>query len=286
MRYDIAIIGTGPAGLSAALTAKKRNKSFILIGSRHLSVKVEKAHLIQNYLGLPAVSGEELKKAFLAHLDAEQIAITENRVSQVFAMGDYYALQLGEDIVEATAIILATGVVTGKTFPGEDALLGRGVSYCATCDATLYRGKDTAVIGYSAKEEEEAAFLAEIAGSVVYYPMYKEEPALPENVKVLREKPVSFAKDGRKVVLTTDAGEAVYDGVFVLRDAISPGTLVPGLETEGAHVPVNRQMATNLPGCFAAGDLTGLPYQYAKAAGEGNVAALSAVSYIDQLKKA
>jgi thioredoxin reductase (NADPH) len=75
------------------------------------------------------------------------------------------------------------------------------------------------------------------------------------------------------------------DGVFVLREAVSPGQLVPGLETEGAHVRVNRKMETNLPGVFACGDITGTPYQYVKAAGEGNVAAISAAGYLEQKKR-
>jgi FAD synthase len=79
----------------------------------------------------------------------------------------------------------------------------------------------------------------------------------------------------------TESGEYAADGVFVLREAVAPDTLVPGLETEGAHVKVNRKMETNLPGLFACGDLTGLPYQYVKAAGEGNVAAISAAVWLD-----
>ena len=86
------------------------------------------------------------------------------------------------------------------------------------------------------------------------------------------------------MVLTTDQGEIISDGIFLLRESVSPGKLVPGLELDGNHVKVDRGMAANLPGLFAAGDITGTPYQYIKAAGEGNVAALSAVSYIDSRK--
>ena len=125
-RYDIAIIGTGPAGLSAAITATIRNKKVLLLGSRDLSGKLNKAHEIQNYLGFPAVKGEDLAAAFQKHIAEMGISITEKRVSAVYAMGDYFALQAGEDMVEATAVILATGVVQGKPLPGEEELLGRG----------------------------------------------------------------------------------------------------------------------------------------------------------------
>ena len=283
-RVDIAIIGTGPAGVSAALTATNRNKSVLLLGSREMSEKVAKAHEIRNYPGIPMVKGSDLAAAFRDHLDRAGIAITEKRVGAVYAMGDYFALQIGEEMAEARAVILATGVVQANPLPGEKELLGRGVSYCATCDAPLYRGKTAAVIGYSPREEAEAAFLSEVCSEVTYFPMYKEETALPEKVRVIREKATGIAQeDGRRIV-QTEKGTYAADGVFVLREAVAPDTLVPGLEAEGPHVRVNRKMETSLPGVFACGDLTGTPYQYIKAAGEGNVAAISAAAYIDTKK--
>ncbi len=285
-RYDIAVIGTGPAGISAAITATVRNKRVLLLGSKNLSEKLEKAHEIRNYPGFPAVKGSELAAAMKAHLDSMGIEITEKRVSAVYAMGDYFALQADQDMLEATAVILTTGVVQGKPLPGEEQWLGRGVSYCATCDAALYRGRDVAVIGYSPREEAEAAFLSEVCAKVLYFPVYAAEPELPENVRVIRGKVTGIEADGdRKKVVTAENGFTV-DGVFVLREAVAPGQLVPGLETDGSHVKVSRKMECSIPGCFAAGDITGTPYQYIKAAGEGNVAALSAVSYLDQLKRA
>ena len=284
-RVDIAIIGTGPAGLEAAITATIRNKKVLLIGSRDLSQKLARAHEIQNYLGFPAVKGEDLAKAFQAHLDQLGISITEERISAVYAMGDYFALQAGEQMIEASAVILATGVVAGKPLPGEEENLGRGVSYCATCDAALVRGKPVAVVGYSAKEEAEAAFLSEICPEVLYFPMYKDPGEMPANVRVIPEKAAALEKqDGKMLVKTAEMGYPV-DAVFVLRDAVAPGQLVPGLETEGAHVKVNRKMESSLPGLFACGDIVGAPYQYIKAAGEGNIAALSAVGWLDEMRR-
>ena len=284
-RYDIAIIGTGPAGVSAALTAKNRNKSILLLGSRQMSEKVAKAHEIRNYPGLPFVKGEDLAAAFRDQLERMEISITEKRIGAVYAMGDYFALQAGEEMLEARTVILATGVVMAKTLPGEEQYLGRGVSYCATCDAPLYRGRTAAVIGYSPREEAEAAFLAGVCSKVTYFPMYKDETDLPESVEVVREAPEEILKQETGLAVKTAAGEYQADGVFVLREAVAPSQLVPGLETDGAHVKVNRRMETNLPGLFACGDLTGTPYQYVKAAGEGNVAAISAAAYIDKKAK-
>ena len=281
-RYDIAIIGTGPAGVSAALTAKNRNKSILLLGSRQMSEKVAKAHEIRNYPGLPFIRGEDMAAAFRDQLDQMEIPVTEKRIGAVYAMGDYFALQAGEEMLEAKTVILATGVVSAKPLPGEEALLGRGVSYCATCDAPLYRGRAAAVIGFSPREEAEAAFLSEVCSRVIYIPVYPEETDLPETVEVIREKPVEIRKTEGGLIVQTTEGEYSADGVFVLREAVAPAQLVPGLETDGAHVKVNRKMETNLPGVFACGDLTGTPYQYIKAAGEGNVAAISAAAYLDR----
>ena len=281
-RYDIAIIGTGPAGVSAALTAKNRNKSILLLGSRQMSEKVAKAHEIRNYPGLPFIRGEDMAAAFRDQLDQMEIPVTEKRIGAVYAMGDYFALQAGEEMLEAKTVILATGVVSAKPLPGEEALLGRGVSYCATCDAPLYRGRAAAVIGFSPREEAEAAFLSEVCSRVIYIPVYPEETDLPETVEVIREKPVEIRKAEGGLIVQTAEGEYSADGVFVLREAVAPAQLVPGLETDGAHVKVNRKMETNLPGVFACGDLTGTPYQYIKAAGEGNVAAISAAAYLDR----
>ena len=284
-RYDIAVIGTGPAGLSAAVTATIRNKKVLLLGSKDLSMKLGKAHEIQNYLGFPAVKGEDLAAAFQNHLSRLGIKITEKRINAVYSMGEYFALQAGEEMLEASAVILATGVVQGKALPGEEELLGHGVSYCATCDAPLYRGKSAAVIGYSPREEAEAAFLSEVCSEVLYFPVYKEETDLPESVRVIREKVTGVENaEGRRLV-RTEGSSYLTDGVFILREAVSPGQLVPGLPTEGPHVKVNRSMEAEIPGIFACGDIVGTPYQYIKAAGEGNIAALSAVSYLDQKKR-
>ena len=279
-RADIAIIGTGPAGVSAAITAVIRNKKILLFGNRELSGKISRAPEIRNYPGFPAISGRELALRFREHLDAMGIAITEKRVAAVYAMGDYFALQAGEDMVEARTVILAGGVLQGKPLDGEEEMVGRGVSYCATCDAPLYRGKTAAVIGYSPREEAEAAFLSEVCTKVLYFPEYQEETKLPDSVEVIRTKVTGLGQADGKRVVHTDSGDYAADGIFVLREAVAPGQLVPGLQTDGPHVVVNRHLETNIPGVFACGDIAGMPYQYVKAAGEGNAAALSAVRFL------
>ncbi|MFC2476890.1 MAG: NAD(P)/FAD-dependent oxidoreductase [Catonella sp.] len=280
-RYDIAIVGTGPGGLEAAITAKIRNKDIILFGNKNLSLKITKATEIKNYLGFPDITGEELAKAYDNHLQKMNIDINTSRINAIYAMGDYFALQSAEEMFEAKSVIISTGVVTGKTLPGENENLGRGVSYCATCDAALYKGKEAIVIGYNPKEEQEVIFLAERAEKVTYIALYKNVSFLADNIEIIEGNiPKEIVKDGDKVALVTNKGSYQADGIFILRDAISPDKLVPGLEINEGHIVVDRTMSTNIEGVFACGDITGKPYQYIKAAGEGNVAALSAVSYL------
>lgn len=280
-RYDIAIVGTGPGGLEAAITAKIRNKDIILFGNKDLSLKITKAAEIKNYLGFPDITGEKLAEAYNDHLQKMDININYSRINAVYAMGDYFVLQSAEEMFEAKSVIISTGVVTGKTVPGENENLGRGVSYCATCDAALYKGKEAIVVGYSSKEEEEVIFLAERAKKVIYIALYKNVPFLGENIEVVEGSiPREIIKNEDKLTLITNKDSYTADGIFFLRDAVSPDKLVPGLLIEEGHISVDRSMRTNIEGIFACGDITGKPYQYMKAAGEGNVAALSAVSYL------
>ena len=272
--------------MSAAITAKIRNKKILLIGNPNFSDKVQKAHQIQNYLGLPAISGKDLAKAFENHINSMDITITDGKVNAVYPMGSYFGLQVSQDIYEAETVIVATGIVTGKAFKGENELLGRGVSYCATCDAPLYRNKTVAVVGYSPKEELEAEFLAEVCEKVLYIPMYKEETKLSDKVTIIDEKPTAVIGENKVKSLQTEKNNYEVDGIFILRDSIPPSQLVSGLEIKDNHIVVNSQMETNIKGCFACGDIVGRPYQYIKAAGQGNIAGLSAVAYLDAKRKA
>lgn len=284
-RYDIAIIGSGPAGLSAALNARIRKKSFIIFGSKNLSNKLEKAEKINNYLGFFNRSGKEIKEEFEKHIEAMDINITEEKVNNIYSMGKYFSIMANEKIYEATTIILATGVNFGKPFKGEEEFLGKGVGYCATCDAPLYKDKVVTIIAYNKHEEAEANFIGTIASKVYYVPMYKQEIEVDSSIEIIKDIPVEIVGDSSVKKLILKNSEIETDGVFILRDSISPGQLVPGLKIENNHVEVDRTMKTNIKGCYAAGDIVGTPYQYIKAAGEGNIAALSAVSYIEQIKR-
>ncbi len=283
-RYDIAIIGSGIAGMSAALNAKIRKKDFIFFGSKDMSSKLVKAHKINNYPGFFDKSGVEIKDELQKHMDYMDIKITEDNVLNIYSMGDYFIIMSKQGLYEATSVIIATGVNFGKSLKGEKEFLGRGVGYCATCDAALYKDKIVTIISYS-KEENEANFLASIASKVYYIPMYKEYVDVDKSIEIVNDIPVEIKGNDFVNELILKKSKIKTDGIFILRESSDPEQLVPGLEIENNHIKVNRLMETNIRGCFAAGDIVGAPYQYVKAAGEGNIAALSAVSYIDNLRR-
>lgn len=285
-RVDIAIIGTGPAGISAAINAKIRNKSFTLFGTDKLSAKVGCSERIENYPGIGGVTGPELNGHFRKQLEDLEIAITQEQITGIYNMGKYFLIMADQTEYEATSVIIATGVEAVKAIPGERELLGRGVSYCATCDGRLYKGKKIAVVCDNANMEEEVDYLCGLAGKVYFFPMFKSE-FTKENIE--RPETVIAGIDGTDRVegVTLKNGEKLeLDGVFFLKQSVSADILLRGLKMEDGHIVVDRNMASSVKGCFAAGDCTGRPYQITKAVGEGNIAAHAAIAYLAEQSKA
>ena len=278
--YDVAIIGSGPAAISAALTLKLHNKSIIWFGSKKLSPKVEKSEKIANYPGVPMVTGPELNRLYREQIEAMGLEITEQQVTNIAVSRRGFMVLGGSDIYDAKTVLLCTGAVSGKGFPNEAELLGHGVSYCATCDGFLYKGKTIAVYCGSKDFEHEVTYLAEIAAKVYLFTPYTCE-LTGENIVVNpgKLKAICGEKKANGIELL-DGTTLDADGVFILRPAVAPANLIKGIELNGADIVVDRNMATNKPGCFAAGDCTGRPYQLTKAVGEGNVAAYSIVAYL------
>lgn len=286
MRYDLAIIGAGPAGLSALLNAKIRNKSVIIFGTD--SPSLENSESIKNYLGFGDISGKELNDAFKKSLDPYDYEKSDQKVQQVYAMGDYFGLMLkNNDMVEATSVIVATGIELKKDLINEDKFFAKGVSYCATCDAALYKGKKVLVIGYNEESVEEANFTSEIVDQLIFVNMYKDDIKLNDSIEVISgEVPVEFIGEDRASVLKFKSGkEIAADGFFIIRDSSKPSRLVPSIETDEEHIIVHDNCRTNIRGLYAAGDVAGRPYQINKSVGQGQVAALDAAKYISLLNK-
>lgn len=281
------IIGAGPAGLSAALNARVRNKSVAVVSRKLTSPSLEKAPWVDNYLGVERISGSELSARFVEHARTAGAELIESDITGIFNLGDSFAALGSEREFSAKAVVIATGSVQEASIPGESELLGMGVSYCATCDGPLYKGKRVVVLGYTAHAIEEANFLAQICSEVTYVAARsikaEDRPELAEGIRVLKKRVLGIRGENKVEEVELDGETIPADGVFVVRDSIPVERLLEGIEVADGAIVVDREMATNVPGVFAAGDCTGRPYQVAKAVGEGLVAGLSAARYIDRM---
>lgn len=266
---DIIIVGGGPAGVSAALTARNRGKEVLVISNSYEESDIYKAKLVTNYPGMPQVTGPELMEVFHKQLSDSGAELITARALNAMAMGKEIYVSTGQDNYSCRALILAMGTAKRRVFKGEAEFLGRGVSYCATCDGMLYRGKKVAVVGMNAYAAHEAEFLRSIGCQVEYFD---------------KSRAVNYEIKGTDMarVLVADGQEYPVDGIFILRSTIAPEGFMSGLELSQGHIAVNERMETSLEGVFAAGDCIGRPYQVARAVGQGNTAAIFAAEYLDK----
>ena len=258
-KFDILIIGAGPAGVSAALTACNRGKKTGVISNPPESSKLYLAESVSNYPGMSG-TGSDIVKAMRRQLEESDADVIPGRA----------LVAVGSEFYETRAVIVAAGISRRPICPGETEFLGRGVSYCATCDGMLYKGKTVAVIGDSEEARHDAQFLSDIGCKVLSFSG--------------REK--FDIRGGMKAdTLVADGTEYAVDCVFILKDTLTAESLVSGIESERGIIKTDRSCKTNIKGVFAAGDCTGAPYQIAKAVGDGNIAALSACEYINTEKE-
>lgn len=272
--FDLAILGAGPAGLSCAMTARQRSLDVIVLSHPGASDWLARAERIDNYPGLPGVSGQEMLATMRAQAADMGAQLREGLVRQALVLDGSFSISVGNDFIDARALCLCMGAKKPRLLPGEEALIGRGVSYCGTCDGMFYRGKTVAVLAQAKEAVEEANFLASLCEKVYYFGA--ADAALDARIQVLALKPEEILGSDRVTGLRADGQTLAVDGMFIFRDAVVLDQLLPGLESDGPFVRVGRDMRTNLARVYAAGDITGKPLQIAKAVGEGCVAALSA----------
>lgn len=281
--YDIAILGCGPAGLSASINAVIRNKKVVVLGSDLCSPPMHKAQKIDNYLGFPGIKGGDLLEKFLMHAQSMNIEIINSKAVMVNLSEGGFSILVNNEVINAKSVIIATGIPYKQTLSKENNYLGNGLGYCATCDGPLYRGKDVIIIGHNEEAETEANFMAEICKQVYYLPVYEKEVKLDERIKILKGKAMEIIGEGIVEGLKLNDGTIIKtDGLFIIGAETAPDRLLPGLEMDGKHIKVNRNQETNLAGVYAAGDCTGQPYQVAKSIGEGQIAGLNASRFVSK----
>lgn len=280
---DIAIIGGGPAGLSAAINAVARNKTVKIF--TNVSNYLQKAENIDNYLGLPNISGKKLMCDFIQHVNNLKVPFEYGKVINIIKLDDLFMINFSSKIVKAKTVILAIGVTNNKLLNNEEKLLGKGISYCATCDGTLYKGKNIAVYGNADDIIEEANFLSSLGANVNFITVKKDIKGLNQNINVINGIISDIIGDNKLEGVIINDKYIKLDGLFLLRNSIAPNSIVKDLILEDGYIVVNRNMETNIKGIYACGDCTGNPLQISKATGEGLVAAQNAARYIDKLKE-
>lgn len=285
----VIIVGAGPAGISAALYAARGNMDPLVLN--YGIGALEKAEKIENYYGSPDVpSGKELYERGIAQARNLGVRIKE---TQVLGIGGYdtFEVMTTEGMLEAQSVILTTGARRkAPAIPGLAKLEGRGVSYCAVCDAFFYRGKNVVVLGNGDFAVHEADELGNLAGSVTILtngmPLeFSKEPLYPVDTRSI----ASIEGEGRVGrILFQDGSALETDGVFVAMGTAGSAEIARqmGAElTEKGHIYVDDAMQTTIPGLFAAGDCTGGLLQIAKAVYEGCLAGINAGKYIRSLEK-
>ena len=298
MSYDVLVIGGGPAGLSAALNVRARGRSVLVVSNPLEENPLWRAEKVDNHLGMPALSGAELLKEFRRHAEEAGAAFLEGKVLNTVRMDDIWYVGIGSDMENAGALVLAGGVARGKKYPGEAEFLGRGVSYCATCDGPFYRKKTVAIVGGGDSAVQAAIELAKLCPTVYLLVrsriraqeiLVKRMKEL-ENVKVYMGYTPEEVKGDKKVqglVIKNKADgkteELSVDGVFVEAGGIPNNSYLPSdvkVNSLG-EIMTNKEGETNVDGLFAAGDVTDCRNkQVIIAAGEGAAAALAAHEYL------
>ena len=290
-KQDIIIIGAGPAGISAALYARRAGLAVTVVTKGPGALA--KAEGIENYYGFAEpVTGAELERRGIEGAKRLGVMFQQGEVMQLGFKDtfDGYKVEGADFALEAPSVILAAGASRATlNVPGIRELEGKGVSYCAVCDAFFYRQKKVAVIGAGAYALHEAEVLAPHASEV--HILTNGEPpqaAFPEDMIVHTEKIAAIEGDGR-VTGVRFAGKGgaegttlPIDGVFLAIGTAGSTALARkmGILLDGANIKVDETMATNVPGIYAAGDCTGGLLQVAKAVYEGAKAGLSAVKYV------
>ena len=300
-RYDIAIVGAGPAGMTAALYALRAGKSVLLFEGESYGGQIVQSRLVENYPGAPAINGAELAMKMMEPLSAMGIEPTYGRVSAVRKTEQGFLLETDAGEHSAKAVILATGVDHRRLeVPGEERLIGGGVSFCATCDGMLFRGREVAVVGGGNTAVQDALVLAELCSRV--YLIHRRDAFRAEARLVERMKSNPKIECVTDTVVTEMKGSARLEalalknlksgeerllsvaGVFLAVGNVSQNEAVRGIAEldEGGFVITDVDCRTSQKGLFAAGDCRQKKVrQLTTATADGTVAALSAVEYLD-----
>ena len=296
--YELIIVGAGPAGITAAIYAARTKMDFVVL-TTNVGGQVVLSSEIENYTGFQYITGEELGAKFQEHLERHKFELKMEEAQRVEREGDLFKVKTNSGTYQSKTVIIATGRKPRELkVLGETEFKNRGVTYCATCDGPLFEGLDVAVVGGGNSGLEAVLQLIKIARSVYLLqrgPQLKADTVLVEKAKASEKVNIWTNTQVKEIV-----GDKVVTGIRVQRNGTETLLPVQGVFVEIGSVPnsdlvgfvrknrlgeiiVNCKCETNIPGLFAAGDVTNVPQkQIVVAAGEGCKATLSAFRYLSQ----
>ena len=289
--YDVVILGSGPAGLQAAIHAARKKVSVLLLGKETKS-SLFHAH-VENFCCLFNVKGEDMLQVGRQQAESFGTEVLEEDVLGVSPAGPVFKIvaESGQEL-QTSSLIIATGTTRNKLgVAGEKELLGRGVSYCVECDANFYKGEDVAVVGSASAAVSGALTLLDYAATVH---LISDKLEVTDGLGKQLQDSAVIIHEGRRVkeivgrnsvesIVLQEGSTIPVNGVFIELGAKGVMELATHLgvqlDDQMKYIQTNKQMETNVPGVFAAGDICGPPWQMAKAVGEGCVAGIGAASY-------
>ncbi len=297
--YDCVVIGAGPAGLNAGLYLKRYGVDCIILRDPEQVSQVLITNRVDNYLGIQDVTGPELMDMFEKHLKNYNVEIVNEKTVDISKEDELISVKTNKNVYTAKAIIIATGARHRKGgIKGESEFLGKGVSYCATCDGYFFKGKKVAVLGGGDSALTSAIFLKDIGCDVTLIHRRKEFRGADIYVKTASEKGVKFVLEHtvkeikgstmvEKIIL--DNGEEIEcSGVFIAFGEVPVVDIArkAGVRIdESDFIVVDKEQSTNVEGIYAAGDVCNNPLkQIVTAVADGAVAAFSVKKYITTKK--
>ncbi|MDW5561773.1 MAG: FAD-dependent oxidoreductase [Methanomassiliicoccus sp.] len=282
METDITIIGLGPAGLQAAIHAARKKVKVVAVGKSEVS-SLNKAE-VENYLGLDKTDGTEILSKGREQAKRFGAELLEEEVVKLIKEGDAFVVVTDhEREIRSRAVVLAVGISRAKlNVPGEKEFLGKGVSYCASCDAGFFKGRPVVIIGEESEAAESASLMTEYASKVYWVHRQLKaseqmvEKARKANVEMVQAKPLRIVGEQTVTGLELEGGRKLdVNGVFIALGA--KGSIELALELgimpdPSGQIPVDGNCRTEMEMVYACGDVTGLPWQLARAVGQGCVA--------------
>jgi len=296
--FDVLVIGSGPAGMTAAIYLKQADRNVAIIDGNAPGGQLNRINSIENYSGFSKISGPELAFNMFNQLQDNKVDYKYGKVQEIKKESDYFIVSTEKEIFSVKAVIIATGRNPKELgLENEKQLLGRGISFCAICDGSLYRNKKIALVGNSKETLEEALYLTNLVSELLI--VIKEEELIEcdlkdkiinnSKIKVINNSIITKLNSEDKKLssiiiknIKTNQSEEIELSALFEYNGYQPNTEFIDCLKNNGYIVVNQQMRTNIKGIFACGDVIDKEvYQVSTAVAEGAIAGLQASKYID-----